>query len=322
MSDGQGEKKSPAGLPPREIDRFEGLGPVLFCVGGLHGNEPGGVEALTRVCAQLRRDREVLAGTLVALRGNRPALQVGERGIDRDLNRVWHAEDIARVLAQDAKADRLSDMELRGLHGAIAPFFGSGRPLFLLDLHSTSGGGPPFAVVLGAEDSQRLGAHIGVPCVHGLNESIQGTLAAWFSEFHGAAIVVEGGKSGEPSTVRHLEAAVWSALAITGLLPDDHNVVRHARQILRQETDELPGHVNVFHREETAGSRFVMGSLPSRRFQSFDAVRQGDRLGDKDGQPVFASRDGYLVMPLYQDQGGEGFFLAEACGDPAAKVPR
>ncbi len=306
----------PGELPDRIIDRLGSPGPVMICVGALHGNEPGGVEALQRVCARLRKEGLEMGGTLLALRGNRPALQVDKRAIERDLNRVWTQEKLDALGVQDPAEDDQTDREQRGIWQELDSLRKSGRPLFLLDLHSTSGGGPPFVVVLGKESCQRLATQIGAPCVHGLNESIRGTLASWFSDGWGASMVVEGGKSKTESTVRHLEAAVYSGLGAAGLLPESHERVRMARQLLRQESDGLPEHVKVFHREATHGMGFEMGEGHSRRFRSFDAVLQGDVLAENSAGQVLAPSNGYLIMPLYQDQGGEGFFLAHACPDP------
>ncbi|MCA9001253.1 MAG: succinylglutamate desuccinylase/aspartoacylase family protein, partial [Planctomycetes bacterium] len=166
--------------------------PVLICVGGLHGNEPGGVDALVRVTRELRAQGQALdlKGTLLALRGNRGALAHKKRYIDADLNRAWAKEDLARVRTQDPCFDGPTDREVRELLACIEKPVSQGRRVFLLDMHSTSGGGPPFSVVLGGRDSERLAAQIGVPCVHGLNESIQGTLTSWFSAHHGPSIVV------------------------------------------------------------------------------------------------------------------------------------
>ncbi|HPF14963.1 MAG: succinylglutamate desuccinylase/aspartoacylase family protein [Planctomycetes bacterium] len=308
-------------LPERLIDQIDGTGPVLICVGGLHGNEPGGMLALERVCRSLRKDPGAMTGTLVALRGNRPALMLGRRAVERDLNRVWSHQDLDRLSVQGSEHDDGTDRELRDLWQIMLGWKASGRPLFLLDLHSTSGKGPPFAVVLGSDRSEALASRVGVPCVHGLNESIRGTLAAWFANELGASMVIEGGQSGQPETVRHLESAVYSGLAATGLLPEQDDRVRHSRQILAQASESLPTHVRVFHREATEDLGFAMGEARTRRFQSFDFVRKGERLAQNRLGPIEAPRDGYLIMPLYQAQGSEGYFLAEPFADPAA-APR
>ncbi|MDF1837352.1 MAG: succinylglutamate desuccinylase/aspartoacylase family protein [Planctomycetota bacterium] len=316
-------ENEPADLEPRIIDLIDGEvgpgAPVLICVGGLHGNEPGGVHALERVTRRLRnQDREIqLGGTLLALRGNRAALAHKLRFLDVDLNRAWAVEDLERVRLQSAAADGPTDAEVRDLLLHIEKPLNQGRPVFLLDLHSTSGGGPPFSVVLGGKPSEKLASRIGVPCVHGLNESIQGTLTSWFAAYKGPSIVVEGGESRTEETIRHLEAAVWSSLAVAGLLPENHQRVVEARQFLAHSTDDKPSHVRVCHREKIKGMQFHMASPGGRRFKGFDFVKKDSHLAHKKNGPVLATQDGFLIMPLYQHKGSEGFFLAEPCADPA-----
>ena len=76
---------------PRVIGRAGAVGaePRLAIVGGLHGNEPAGALAATRVMREIH-DRGVLVrGDLLALGGNLGALAVGRRYQVRDLNRAW-----------------------------------------------------------------------------------------------------------------------------------------------------------------------------------------------------------------------------------------
>ncbi|NIP82429.1 MAG: aspartoacylase, partial [Gemmatimonadetes bacterium] len=45
-------------------------------------------------------------------------------------------------------------------------------------------------------------------------------------------------------------------------------------------------------------------------YTSFQQVEAGQRLGHwGDGRPVVAPEGGRLLMPLYQEQGDDGFFL-------------
>ena len=64
-------------------------GPTLVVMVGIHGNERAGVEGAKRVLARLAREKPPLAGDLIVLAGNLPALARGTRFIDLDLNRQW-----------------------------------------------------------------------------------------------------------------------------------------------------------------------------------------------------------------------------------------
>jgi len=79
------------------IGRYGGHpgGPLLLCVGGLHGNEPAGVLALRRVLATLAETRPPFRGQIVGLAGNLTALSRRIRFVHEDLNRVWTLERVA-----------------------------------------------------------------------------------------------------------------------------------------------------------------------------------------------------------------------------------
>ena len=51
-------------------------------------------------------------------------------------------------------------------------------------------------------------------------------------------------------------------------------------------------------------------------FESFQVVSAGQLLATHHGEDVRSDRDGRILMPLYQPQGDEGFFLMEELQDP------
>ena len=141
------ENDRPPRVYPRVLGRHGGErpGPTVVVTGGVHGNEPAGCEALLRVLAQLQRERLPLRGELWGVAGNLRALAAGRRYVDRDLNRRWIREDIARIVntgPEEATEDR-EQLELLEL---FAPLLTRARaPIVFFDLHSTSGPPPPRA---------------------------------------------------------------------------------------------------------------------------------------------------------------------------------
>jgi hypothetical protein len=46
-------------------------------------------------------------------------------------------------------------------------------------------------------------------------------------------------------------------------------------------------------------------------FINFQAIEKGMVLANENGQSVIAPESGNIFMPLYQDQGADGFFIIE-----------
>src|SRR5690606_7250905 len=72
-------------------------GPTLIVIGGVHGNEPGGITAARRVLRRLAKDDAGLRGELVVFAGNVAALRAGRRYQVKDLNRQWSATQIVAL---------------------------------------------------------------------------------------------------------------------------------------------------------------------------------------------------------------------------------
>lgn len=290
----------------RRIDRAEG--PRLVCVAGLHGNEPAGVAALERVFSALEADGEPLAGGLIGLAGNLAALEAGRRFLDRDLNRMWKERTLAEIRA-GARRSR-EDAELAALDAALAGELGAanGHRVFLLDLHTTSGDGPAFAVLDDSLPNRRFALHFPVPLVLGLEEELVGTLVFDLSARGVTSLAFEGGRHDDSAAVERCEAAVWIALDAAGLLPRGLRArAEAARRRLRSNRGETPQLVEVLYRHrisEEDGFRMRPG------FASFDPIERGQTLAADRGGLVASPLAGRLLMPLYQPQGDDGFFIA------------
>ena len=84
---------------PRVLGSYGGSapGPLVICIGGMHGNEPAGVFAMQRVLRSLHETQPAFRGELLTLSGNRAALARRCRYIAQDLNRLWTADRIAAI---------------------------------------------------------------------------------------------------------------------------------------------------------------------------------------------------------------------------------
>ncbi len=299
----------------REIGRYTAghAGPLLLVTAGIHGNEPAGIHALRRVLATLAERKPALRGELVALSGNRTALARNIRYIVDDLNRQWTPERLRCVAAQTPDADHSEEHEQRELLATIERELARAHErVVLLDLHSTSGGGPPFTVMGDTLQNRTIAFELGVPVLLGLEENIEGTLIELIGARGHVAVVLEGGQNQDPRTIDNHESAVWITLVSSGLLTRDQvpDYDFH-RARLHAAAEGLPHVVEIVHRHEIEPTqeecfRMIPG-LSS--FQSIEKGRLLAHAGDKAEEQVLAPFSGVLLMPRYQQKGLDGFFM-------------
>jgi predicted deacylase len=296
----------------RVIGRIDGRtpGPVLVCVAGMHGNEPAGVEALTRVLDTLTVEAYQIAGTFVALLGNQAALGEHVRFVDTDLNRHWTRERMGRVtLDRDPDSSVSEDADLLELHDLISDLLdqASGES-YLLDLHTTSGRSAPFGTVGDTLRNRRFAMQLPLPLIMGLEEHLEGTMLEFFNDRGHVTLGLEGGRHEDEGSVDRIEAAVWLALEAAGILHDPRAAKRlaDARAFLTHLTRNLPRVLEVRHRHFVGpDDQFTM--RPG--YASFQEVVENENLADDETGPVIAPETGIILMPLYQPAGDDGFFV-------------
>lgn len=294
----------------RVLGRVHGgrAGPTLICVAGIHGNEPAGVHALRRVLASLSDRAGDMTGHFVALAGNLAALSEGRRFIDRDLNRAW-TNDRLHALRGNGKVDGcVEDQEQLELLAEFDDLLREARgSVYALDLHTTSGPGGVFSAFTDSLPHRAFASAVPVPMIFGLEEQVDGTLLNLLSEHGLIAITVETGQHDERAAVDRAEAAIWIAVVAAGLLPDRlAPEATDGRKLLQRITGHLPRALEMrYRRAMVEGDGFSM----EPGYSNFQEVVEGQVIArDEDGY-VVVDEDARLLMPLYQEQGEDGFFL-------------
>ncbi len=299
----------------REIGRAgEGEGPRLIVVGGVHGNEPSGVEALEHVFAAIEQRGIRVRGRFVGLAGNVRALEAGERFLSEDFNRMWGYDRVTRAQrrAERNSPEALEQRELlQTLQGILAK---GDEPAYLVDLHTTSSRSTPFYILGDTLRNREFARRFPAPIVLGFEEHIRGTLMEYLTSLGHVAIAIEGGQHDAPEARRHHEAAVWLALVAVGCVAeaDVPDLAAH-REVLAAGRGRIPAVVEIFHRHRLAGDdAFRMDP----GYENFHPVRRGQRLAEDRKGTVAAPADGLLFLPLYQKRGDDGFFLARGVNLP------
>jgi succinylglutamate desuccinylase len=310
------QEKAPSRTAEPRVERILGrmrgknAGPSLVVVSAIHGNEPAGIVASRNVLAALADLRTALRGEVVAVVGNVEAARRGVRYQVKDLNRAWTDERVdALTLGRFATPWDAEDAEQVELFQAIERTRRSARgPVTLLDLHTTSGSGPPFTTVPDSEESRRLAAAVPLTCVRGLVECLDGTMLVALSRMGISAAVVECGQNEDAASIVTAEAALWIALVAAGLLErEDVPHLERCESVLANVRGGLPLAIDVVYRHAiTPDDRFRMAP----GFRHFQSVTQGQILGQDARGIVLAPQTGYILMPLYQGLGDDGFFIA------------
>jgi len=305
-------------MSARVIGKYEGKerGPLLIVFGAMHGNEPAGVKALEQMFQMLNREPEqnpdfVFYGKMVGLIGNLNAYQKGKRFIKKDLNRQWTKENIERInnsLTADLDEE---DIELKALLAAIHAEINEYQPtkIVFLDFHTTTAFGGIFTIPQEVPESLAIAVELHAPVVKGLLKGIQGTTLHYFTEENfgsgTVAVTFESGQHNEPLSVNRAIAALTNCMRTIGCVEAAHIENRHDK-ILIDFSKGLPkiAELITIHSIQPDDD-FEM--VPN--YKNFQTVKKGETLArDRHGE-IKAMDDGLILMPLYQKQGDDGFFL-------------
>jgi succinylglutamate desuccinylase len=307
----------------REIGRVVGdrPGPTLIAVAGIHGNERAGVGATRRVLATLARRNGVVRGELLALAGNVGAMRLGQRYRVRDMNRVWTAARIRDLEERAGLGGPLDEEDveqlelLAAIRGAIARARG---PVFLIDLHTTSAHGLPFVLFGDTLRQRRFASPIPLPLVMGLEEQLDGILASYWTTQGVITCGVEGGQHDDPATIDNLEAVLLLAAESAGVFGTallSETGAAHA--LLERRRGSLPHVIEVVARHPiTPLDQFVM----EPGFQNLAPVPQNKLLARDVRGEIRAPKDGFVLLPLYQGQGDDGFFWGREAGPARLRI--
>ena len=300
--------KSDTPAATRIIGRFIGdpEGPTLIAVGSIHGNEPSGRIALERVSERLGPMRERLRGRVFLLTGNIRASANGVRFHSYDLNRGWTRDNIIRNTSRldSSLAEDDEQHELLTIFRDILR--SSSDEVYALDLHSTSAGGRPFATVGDTLRNRNFARELPVTILLGIEEQLEGTMLEFLNNEGAVTLGFEAGQHLDPAAVDNHEALVLLALVNAGIL--------HASDVpdipaIKKRLQDAAGYPDIFEvRHREAVSEFDEFRM-NPGFRNFDRVRRGQVLaGNRDGA-ITAPESGRIMMPLYQDQGEDGFFI-------------
>lgn len=281
-------------------------GPTLIAIGSLHGNEPAGALALEDVALRLDDLKERLRGRVYLIAGNMRALRKRVRFIDGDLNRSWTWRNLSAagklLFSSSAEGQELS--ELLSLLDSL--LITARHEVYVIDLHSTSAGGVPFATVGDTIRNRTFARKFPVTTLLGVEEQLDGTLLEYLNNAGAVTLGFEGGKHDSAATIENHVAFTMLALVNSGILRSG-DIPDMADHHFRLAAGVGGSHFyEVLYREAiTPADSFKMKA----GFTNFDAVAKGQVLAENKNGAVAAPIGGVLLMPLYQKLGEDGFFI-------------
>ena len=258
--------------------RVEQIGegdPEVAIVGGIHGDEPCGVEAIERLLAEPPGGDDPVQ-LIVA---NERAIEEAVRYTERDLNRSFPGDP-----ESDAYEERLAAEITEAVSGRLT-----------LALHSTQSSAVPFMVVDRIDDLTRVLAHaLSVHAIVDTSQFIDGRLFA-----STRTIEVECGLQGSAGAAEAAERLSREYIEATATLAEIHSQVDRSEAASKLadyegELDAASGSIPAFrlvHQIEKAP-----GETYDVTAENFEEVPAATPFAAIDGDPIVAEEAFYPVL--------------------------
>lgn len=290
----------------RIIGKVKGVntGPTIVIFAGIHGNETSGVFALKQVFGFI--NPSFVNGNIYGISGNLKALKEQKRFIDEDLNRLWTREQIESIKANNDL--NVEENELVELFKILKSILKTGKPPFyFIDLHSTSSKTLPFITINDALINRKFSKQFPIPIVLGIEEYLNGPLLSYINELGYVSLGFESGQHDDINAVTNSIAFINLALVFSGSIYKEK--IKNFSDYFNQLKEQSKGiqdilEVIYLHKIEYNDTFKMING-----FKSFQAITKGTSLANSNNAIVKSNYSGYIFMPLYQNQGAEGFFI-------------
>ncbi len=270
---------------------------ILITTVGIHGNEQGALLSALTVANKIKSQEIQLKGRWIVLTGNLEAIKQNRRFIDKDLNRLWAKGDsIEQEVFSEIK-------ELKELKEKILLYSQYAQNKYFADLHATSGEDGIFILVEQEMLPKIEQENFIAPLILADDNMLKNTLLRYMTDEGFISLAFEGGQIGSTQEIENHEFFIWKMLKFSGII-DELPVL--ASKNLSSFSKKLPRCLGFDYAHKITGQENFRMKLG---FKNFSYVQSGEVLGwDLNGE-VVAKKSGYLLMPLYQKTGYEGFFL-------------
>ncbi len=274
-------------------------GPTLIFFAGIHGNEPAGVFALKEVFTEISQDNAIENGTVHAIGGNLKALASGVRYLNKDLNRMW-LKPYLNGQPYSNEDSPVEYTEMKSILDQVNEILTQEQgPFYFFDLHTTSSNSLPFITINDTMLNRMFAMHFGVPVILGIEEYLDGPLLSYINTLGYISIGFESGQHEQPESIEMHKHFIRMSMKITG-------VNRGIDNITATSQNSTPTFYEIVHRH-AIGHSISFNMCPG--FENFQQIVKGEILACEKNSWLVAPHDGHIFMPLYQDQGDDGYFI-------------
>ncbi|WP_190811054.1 succinylglutamate desuccinylase/aspartoacylase family protein [Flagellimonas sp. S3867] len=295
-------------LVKRIIGHLQGKnkGPTVVFFAGIHGNEQAGVLALNRVFQNLEQHKSGINGEIYAIAGNLQALDKKVRFQTEDLNRIWIPDRIQTILSKNGECSE-EEIELLHLHELLFNILKKGKPPFyFIDLHTTSSDTMPFVVLNDSLLNRKFASNYTLPIILGIEEYLKGALLSFINDMGYVSLGYESGQHDDPKAVVNCEEFIRYTLKIADSVGFDQGKKTFLENEIFTQHKSLPIFYEIYYQYRIE-SKHDFKMLPG--FVNFQQIAKGIAIAHCNGTVMQTDRKRQIFMPLYQDQGSEGFYF-------------
>lgn len=300
----------------RIIDQINGSmpGPWIIVVAGIYGNEMASVKALENLMKFIKLNEKNFNGQFLALRGNLTALKHHMQYIDEDMNRLWHM-DVIQQIRQTPKQEIFSfeRREIKALFSIIDNFLprqiSENQPIVFIDLHSSSSNSTMFGITNPNQKNIELFSGLNIPLIMDTENHLQGTAFAYYQQQGFTSVTIEGGGSTNSIMETNISTVMLSILEKLECIPA--SILKESKQqnqSFNKQSIPLPNALKIMYKHPTTRKDdFVM----KPGYKSLQKIKKNEFLAkDREGV-ILSPMEGYILLPRYESQGTEGFFIAQ-----------
>lgn len=291
----------------RVIGNVRGIkeSPTVIAIGGIHGNERAGLNALTKVFNTIENENIPFKGNFYGIAGNINAISKNIRFKNVDLNRIWTKDEVEKLHnGYDLEVESQEQYEIYIIIRDILKL--EKGPFYFIDLHTTSADTQPFITISDSLDNRKYSSNFTIPTILGIEEFLDGPLLTYINEFGHVALGFEAGQHDKKESVDNSVAFLWLALVA-------------AKCVKKKEVKNYTFYKNSLsyfnEQQEFYKIDYKYTIKPLERFKMVDGYKNFQEIDKKEllafsnGKEIYSSYKAKIFMPLYQEKGDDGFFI-------------